>query len=98
MSFLEFLLMLQGPWINAAVGIVLSFMLEYVPGWEAMPSKNKRLVTFALCFVVPALSAVVGMATGYQEVSFNNVLWPALYAGGLVAFGTSTAAHTRKLQ
>ena len=96
MAFCEFLLWLQGAGLGAAVGVALSYVVEWWKGYENLTAQAKRLVFLALCLVIPLYSAGVGILSCGQSPSFMDTWWPALVAG-FVAFGSGTAAHTRKL-
>jgi len=95
MTFGEFLLYLQSSGVNAAVGAILSFAVEWWPKYEELEAKAKRGVILGLCLVVPLLAAGVGMATGLQPFALET-FWQAAQAGFL-AFVASQAAHARKL-
>jgi len=96
MSFAQVLLNLQGPWINAAVGILLSFVAERWPAYAALPPKDKRLLMLVACLLIPGLAALTAIAGGYQSPGWDATTWPALFAG-LLSFSATTIAHTRKL-
>lgn len=93
-EFIGFLLKPNG--IAAAVGLLWSVAIEYVPGFEALAPKWKRVVFAGVCLVVPLLASALGMATGVYAPSFRDVVWPAIVAG-CVAFGAGTLLHARKL-
>jgi hypothetical protein len=93
MSLAAFLLALQGPLLNAAVGVALFYLEEYLPWFCALAPKPKRLVTGALSLAIPVLSCVLAMALGYQQI---DSLWPAVVVGA-AAFGVATMVHTQKL-
>lgn len=96
MSFADFLDFLRGPGINAAIGFALSFGAEYIPHFEDLAPKYKRLLILALSFVIPLAATLAGFFAGYYEGGFEGAVWPALVAGA-TAFGASTMAHTRSL-
>lgn len=95
MTFAEFLMYVQGAGVNAAVGFLLSYLVEWWPEYADLEAKAKRLVMLGLCLVVPLLAAVVGVAMGFQALALET-FWQAAQAGFL-AFVASQAAHTRKL-
>jgi len=97
MTFPEFLTWLQGDGINAAIGFILSFIVEWLPQWDMLRPRVKRLVMLVLCLVIPSIAALVSAGMGYQPWSFEETFWPALQAGFL-AFWTSQAAHLRSLR
>jgi hypothetical protein len=92
----DFLFALQGPLLNVAVGVVLSFIQEYIPAFCGLDPKAKRLVTGALCLAIPLLACLVSTLLGYQINSLEYGWWPAIVAGA-IAFSSATLAHTRKL-
>lgn len=97
MSWTDFLQLLSSPnGIAAAVGVLLSWIAEYIPGFDALMPKWKRVVFLGACFVVPLLAAALGILTAGWPVSWELTFWPALLAGG-IAFGGGTVAHVRKL-
>lgn len=91
MTFQEFLQYVQtSAGINVAVGFVLSFVAEWIPGYNALEAKLKRLIIMLLCFVLPVIATVL-LGCYTQEC-----IWQALLAGGSAFFG-SQVAHARKL-
>jgi len=97
MTFQQVLVWAQGPGIPSIVAAALSVALEYWPAYDALQPKLKRLAFVGLCFVTPMLAAVTGCAMGYQPWAFEETFWPAIYAGGLVAFGIGTLVHIRSM-
>ena len=96
MIFCEFVKGLQGAGLGAAVGVVLSYLIEWWKGYADLTAQAKRLVFLVICLVLPLAAAGVGILSCGQSAGFAETWWPALVAG-FVAFGTGTAAHTRKL-
>jgi len=97
LSWEGFLRLLSTPnGIAAAVGVVLSFVAEYIPKYENLAPKMKRLVFLGICLVVPLLAAVLGILTVDWALSWEDTFWPALLAAA-IAFGGGTVAHVRKL-
>ena len=96
MIFCDFLKGLQGAGLEAAVGVVLSYVIEWWKGYADLSAQAKRLVFLGLCLAIPLAAAGVGILSCGQPSGFADTWWPALVAG-FVAFGTGTAAHTRKL-
>lgn len=91
MSLTEFLQYVQtSAGINVVIGFVLSFIAEWIPGYDDIEPKLKRLVIMVLCFVLPVGATILlGCYTA-------ECIWSALLAGGAAFFG-SQAAHARKL-
>lgn len=97
MSWSDFLRWLCTPSaVMVAVGIILSFLVEYWPKYAGLAPKWKRLVFAGLCLVVPILSAVAGALSGVFPWSWEPTFWQAIVAG-FAAFSSGTAAHVRKL-
>jgi len=97
LSWSGFLDLLSSPnGIAAAVGVLLSWLAEYIPGFDGLIPKWKRLVFLGLCFIVPLIAAGLGILTAGWPVGWEATFWPAILAGG-IAFGGGTIAHVRKL-
>ena len=97
MSWSDFLAYLSQPnGITAAVGVLLSVILEYWPQFDALAPKYKRLAFFVLSLAVPIAAAALGVLTADWPAGFEATFWPALVAG-FVAFASGTVAHARKL-
>jgi len=97
MSLVDFLNGLRGAGINAAVGVVLSFVAEWLPTWEQWDARVKRVVMLVLCLAVP-LAATAGLAAlGELNLSDVEVWWAALLAGA-TAFSANQIAHLRQLK
>jgi len=90
MAFREFLQYAANPGVNVIVGFVLSFVAEWIPGYDGVSAKLKRLYMMLLCFVVPVL------ATFLLGQFDQEAVWMALMAGFTAFFG-SQASHVRKL-
>jgi len=95
-SFDSWLVALSGPLVGTAVALVLSWVVEYLPQYEALAGKYKRLVYFGLCLIVPIAAACLRGVLGYVAWSFDPLIWHALWAG-MGAAGVGTLAHIRKL-
>jgi len=87
---------LQSEGIGVAVGILLSYIVEWWPKYGTLEPKVKRLIFAGLCLLVPAIGVTLGIVSGFQEPVWATTFWPALCAAA-VAFGAGTAMHTRKL-
>jgi len=97
MSWSDFLALLYSPnGIAAAAGIVLSALVEYIPKYDNLAPKWKRLVFLGVCFIIPLCAAGLAVLTTGAPLSWEATFWPAVLAGG-IAFGGGTVAHTRKL-
>ena len=97
MEFKDFLAFLQGPGINVAVGIAISFLVEYWSGYDGLTPKVKRLVMLGLCFIIPVVAKVTELGFfGGIWGDFPLTWWPIIVAA-FSAFTGSQAAHTRKL-
>jgi len=93
MSFCDFLSQAWvGPSLAVLAGIVLSFVAEYIPAYEALPAKWKRLVFFGACAVVAIVAWLLAPLATCARPS-----WDVLVMAILAAFGGGTVAHTRKL-
>ena len=95
-TFDSWLILASGPLVAAIVGVVLSWVVEFLPRYEELAPKVKRLVFAALCMAVPLLAAALRGALGYVEWSFDPLFWHAIWAGA-AAIGMGNLAHTRKL-
>ena len=92
-QFLEYARSAVG--INAIVGFVLSFVVEWVPAYDGYSPRVKRLVVMLLGFVVPVVSLALLWALGEVVLTWD-VVYMAL-AAGFAAFFGSQAAHVRRL-
>jgi hypothetical protein len=93
MTLTDFLTsLLRADFIAAAVGVVLSFVLEMWPAFGQLEPRAKRLVVMALCFLFP-LGATVGL---YGGALTADQVWVALMAG-FVAFWGSQVGHATRL-
>jgi len=98
MSFPDFLSYLQtGVGINAAIGILVSLLVEYWPWYGELDPKVKRLLVMAFSFTLPLIAATVGAACAYVPWAFEITYWPALVAG-FTAFFAGQVVHTRALK
>ena len=60
--------------INAIVGFVLSFVVEWFPEYEELGSKWKRVAMMGLCFVIPVVSLALLVLLGEQALNAGNRL------------------------
>lgn len=95
-TFDKALILASGPLVAAIVGVLLSWVVEWVPKYEGFAPKAKRLVFSALCMAVPLLAAALRGALGYVEWSFDPLFWHAIWAGAAAGFA-GNLVHTRKL-
>lgn len=93
----EFLRQLAGPGVAVAVGLAASELARYVPQFNPLAPKWKRLVFLGLCLLVPLSASALGILTCEWSFSWSATLWPAIVSG-VVAFGSGTLSHTRKLK
>jgi hypothetical protein len=97
MSWSDFLGYLSEPnGIAVVVGIALSWLGEYAPGFIELAPRWKRLIFLGVCFVVPLVAAALRVATAGGSAAWDAAWWPALVAGAM-AFAAGQVAHTRKL-
>ena len=95
-SWEQFLAYLSQPTgAAAAVGIVLSILVDNVPAYVAQSKKGKRLIFFGLSFSVPVLAATLGALTAGWGWGWDSVFWPAIVAG-FMAGGVGTVTNLRK--
>jgi hypothetical protein len=97
MSWSDFLVFMRGPGINAAIGVLLFFAVEWWPAFETLAPRMKRMAVLILCMVIPLLATLLSVVTlGLPISDWAGTWWPAIVAGA-AAFGASTVAHTSKL-
>lgn len=99
MEWGDFLRYLSGDGINAVVGVLLSYLVDYWPWYNGQEAKIKRLIFSAICFALPLLATLAAVLTGEFGAwgDWAGTWWPALVAGAVAAFG-GTVAHTRSLR
>lgn len=98
MSWSDFLAYLSQPnGIAVAAGFLWSWLIQYIPKYEALAPKWKRLVFAVVCLAVPLVAAVLGVITLDWSLDFEATFWPAIVAGA-TAFATGTISHVRKLR
>ena len=79
-EFLNYLLTVNG--INAVVGVVMSFVVEWWPTFTNLAPKAKRVFFLGLNIVIAVVSALL-------------LFWPALVAG-FTAFATGQMTHAKR--
>ena len=94
-TFRDFLMWLQHPGIEAAVGILTSVVAQYVSWFESLDRKWKLPVMLVFNVGVPVLAAAVGVALNYQPLDFDATFWPAIVAG-VIAFAGSQGTWMRR--
>jgi hypothetical protein len=88
---------MRGPGINAAVGVLIYFLMDWWPDFGLLAPKAKRLLVMMLCLLVPLLATLASVATlGLPISDWPGTWWPAIVAG-ITVFTASTALHTRDL-
>ena len=78
--------------INAAIGFIISWVVEAIPGFDTINSALRRLVVFALGFVVPLGCYGLMFAFNLPAPDIGVPL-----VAGMLAFVASQAAHARTL-
>ena len=96
MTLSEFLFYLQSNGVNAAVGFLLSFVVDWFPGFNDLDAKAKRFAMLGLCLAVPLLAALLATVGLKSQPFVLETFWQAAMAGFL-AFMSSQVAHARKL-
>lgn len=96
MSLAEFLAYISGPGVAIAVGLILSYIISYVPAYAYLEPKFKRLAFLALCLLLPIGGALLRVAFGYVAFTIDPLLWRAIVAGA-AAFTGGTLLHTKDL-
>lgn len=96
-SWEEFLFYLSAPsGVSVVVGLLVSWLIEYVPQFEQLAARWKRLVFLGFSLLVPLAAAGLGVLSAGWPTGWDATWWPALVAG-VLAFGSGTALHARKL-
>jgi hypothetical protein len=95
-TFDAFLQGLSGQLVAVAVGLLLSVIVEWIPAYDGLAARYKRLIFFGLCLIVPVAAAFLRWALGYVSLTFDPLIWHAIW-NGLGAAGVGTLVHTRKL-
>jgi len=87
-SFNEFLLMISGPGLGAAVAALVSLLAENWTGYQNLAPRLKSIIFMAFCLVVGVGSAAVRAAMGFVPWSWDPLLWQALW-NALAQYGIS---------
>lgn len=97
LNWSEFLNWLSTPnGVPVVAGILLSVIAEYVPAYNSIPAKWKRVVFFFASLVVPVGAAGLGVLTDGWPATWVETFWPAIVTGILV-FASGTMAHLIRL-
>jgi hypothetical protein len=92
MTLQAFLAGLQGPLVEAAVGVALFFVADWWPKFNAWAPRYKRLAMLVICMVIPVAACGLAILFGYQANNVEASWWPAIVAGA-TAFSVSQVAH-----
>ena len=96
-SWEQFLIYLSTPTgVSVSVGLLASLLAEYIPAFEWLDARLKRLIFLGFNLLVPVGAAALGELTAGWSPAWDVTWWPAIVAGW-VSFGAGTALHTRKL-
>ena len=98
MSWSEFLNYSMNSGVNVIVGFLIGMTVDYIPKYETLTPKLKRLVFIALSFLVPVAALIAALTT--KEMVFQSyalTIWPVIVSGSTAAFA-GTILHTRKLK
>ena len=82
--------------VAGVLGLGLSWVIDYIPGFLDLAPRWKRVIILALCVVVPVIALLLQWQTGCIGVPSGDAWWQAV-AAGAVAFSTSQIAHLAKL-
>lgn len=94
-NFIELLRSSEG--VAGALGVVLSFVLEWWPVFGELPARQKRVMVLAICVAIPMLATIGGYFSGCLPALDRDAIWMAVYIGG-ITFGASQFAHLRELE
>lgn len=93
MTWEQFLRLASGPgWVNAAIAVLSAILVEYIPGFQALRPKWKRVVFFVISLAIPQLAALLGVTTLGWPGTWTDTFWPALLAG-ITAWLSGSGAH-----
>ena len=96
MNFADWLNFLRGPGINAALGVAISFIVEWFPGFATAAPRIKRLVLLGICLAIPTLATVGLVLLGALDPKLPDTWFMAVMAGAM-AYGGSAVAHLRDM-
>ena len=84
--------------LGVVIGAVMSLLADYIPNFNVLEPKYKRLVFVSASFIVPLFVFLFGYMAGvYEFIDFQTSIYPFLRSGFAVAVG-GTVAHTRYLK
>lgn len=66
-----------------ALGMIFSWLVEYVPAWGTLAPKYKRPAFAFLCVLVPVLARAVQINLGLDVNNFDR-WWEAAYTGAVL--------------
>lgn len=78
-SFSDWLILLSGPGLGAAVAAAVSLLAENWAGYQNLAPRLKSLLYMAVCLVIGLGSASLRAAMGYVQWSWDPLLWQALW-------------------
>jgi len=100
MTLDQILQYLSGPGIQAALAFFLFTLWPDLMGrsWEEVMPPNLRRPLFAvICVVLPTLASMLRYWLGYVQFDVNELLVPALLAGGAAYVASTAAIGLKKL-
>ena len=94
MSFVDGLKSAAGPGAAVIAGVIIALLIEWIPAFQAVSSKHKRLVYTVLCFLIPFIATVIAIVT-HTFGSWGDIdttWWPVVISG-LAASGIGQLVH-----
>ena len=82
--------------LGAVVGVILSVVIDYVPGYGKLNAKLKRLIFFGACLLLSAGAGVAIPLIQGHPLQWDPIIGNAIVAS-LAAMSGGTLAHTREL-
>lgn len=82
--------------LGAVVGVILSFVVDWIPGYANVNAKAKRLIFFGVCLVISAGAGVLIPLIQGHPLAWDPIVGNAIVAS-LAAMSGGTLAHTREL-
>lgn len=96
MTLADFLVLMRGPGINAALGVILSFVVEFFPNWPNVASRIKRVIMLLLSLLIPLLATVGLCLLNLLPANDPETWWTAVLAGA-TAFSAGQLAYIRNV-